>query len=95
MRSTMIEGQVRTGLMRFDQAQEKLGIEVDPSRAKYVDQLIGALPEGQEVVAPKPEPAEPEPNEPADDTDTDDTKALLAIARRRGFITTNGNGNHS
>jgi HK97 family phage portal protein len=97
MRSTMIEGQVRTGLLRFDQAQEKLGIEVDPARAKYVDELIGALPEGQAVVAPKPEPAEPEPNEPPDDTDTtDDTKALLAIARRRGFVvTSNGNGHHS
>jgi HK97 family phage portal protein len=98
MRSTMIEGQLRAGLLRFDQGQEKLGIEVDPTRAKYVDELIGALPEGQAVVAPAApaaEPDEPEPNASAesDDDTSDDTKALLEIARRRGFIT-NGNGNH-
>jgi hypothetical protein len=45
--------------------------------------------------APAAEPDEPEPNASAesDDDTSDDTKALLEIARRRGFIT-NGNGNH-
>jgi hypothetical protein len=97
MRSTMIEGQVRTGLLRFDQAQEKLGIEVDPKRAKYVDELIGALPEGQAVVAPKPGPEAEAPNEPAADPDaddSDDTKSLQAIRSRWLHLAGNGNGKH-
>lgn len=92
LKATWVQGLFAANLLRGDRAQEMLGLEVDPSRAKYANEL-GLV---ADAAAPPPV-AEPVDTPTDDDTDTestDDAKALHAIALRRGFIT-NGNGSHS
>jgi hypothetical protein len=83
------------GILRGDRAQALLGLEVDPSRAKYADEI--EQEDALEVVEATPEPAPTEPSEAAAEPDAPDgedetTKLLRGIRHRLGV--TNGNGHH-
>jgi hypothetical protein len=86
------------GILRGNRAQQALGLEVDPSRAKYVDEIQQAQAEAVAEATPEPE-SEKQPdgtNDEASTPDDETDKSLLrAIAKRNGFLAiTNGNGKH-
>jgi HK97 family phage portal protein len=97
LRATWVQGLFAANLLRGDRAQEMLGLEVDPSRAKYASEL------GLVADAAAPPPAADDPVETEDDTgpaddDPDNTKLFAAIeARLKGTAVnghTNGIGHH-
>jgi phage portal protein BeeE len=85
---------VEKGILRYDRAQHELGLEVDPSRAKYVDEIQQAQAEAVAAATPEPEPEPEGESAPVDGEGDEDetTKMLRGIANR--FAITNGNGNH-
>jgi HK97 family phage portal protein len=82
---------VEKNVLRIDRAQHILGLEVDPKRQVYFNELVTAAAPVATATAPPKEAEDAEIVE--DDTETEtDAKLLQAIASRHGF--TNGNGTH-
>lgn len=73
---------VQANILRIDRAQHMLGLEVDTSMAKYINEVTAP----KAIAAPKPEAEEAEvveEDEPATDPEeSDDMKMLRAIQKR-------------
>jgi HK97 family phage portal protein len=99
LKATWVQGLFAANLLRGDRAQEMLGLEVDPARAKYANELglvadaAAPPPVAEPVDVPDDDPADT----PAPDDDPDNTKLFAAIEARMGIAAnghTNGNGRH-
>lgn len=93
MKATWVAALFAANLLRGDRAQEMLGLEVDPGRAKYANEL--GLVADAAAPPPPPEPNDPVVEPDADD-DPDNTKLFAAIEARLNGSATNGhtNGTH-
>jgi HK97 family phage portal protein len=98
LRATWVQGLFAANLLRGDRAQEMLGLEVDPSRAKYASELglvadAAAPPPASEVAS-----EEEEQDDDSSDafTDPDDSSSQMKMIRaiRARWVTPNGNGSH-
>jgi HK97 family phage portal protein len=81
---------VRENVLRIDRAQHMLGLEVDPTRAVYLNEIQQAAAEAVAAVQGEPASDAAPPDEP--DEDETGQKMLAAIAAR---LPQNGNGKHS
>jgi HK97 family phage portal protein len=84
---------VAANVLRIDRAQHMLGLEVDPKRAVYLNELQLQQAEAVAESEPATEP-EAEEETTADEDDETGQKLLSAIAHRLTAPTTNGNGTH-
>jgi HK97 family phage portal protein len=86
---------VQSNLLRLDRAQHALGLEVDPTRAVYLNELTQPTAATTTATESTPEPEGNPGSGPSEsDADEDESgqKLLAAIASR--LTHTNGNGTH-